>query len=157
MNNLPPDTWIRLIDWMALGLVVYFAYSYKNSNLGKTPDVEEIAARPADYKPPMAAIVGIALVVLLTIVQTVYWIDFHELLKLKKDEPIPDITIPLNLALRLFAWILTGVLVWVMMYGKGDRATARDSKTQSLGLGLSTINLIIWAGITFWYFKYIHN
>ncbi|MBN8161742.1 amino acid permease C-terminal domain-containing protein, partial [Vibrio vulnificus] len=27
MNSLPLDTWIRLIDWMSIGLVIYFAYS----------------------------------------------------------------------------------------------------------------------------------
>ena len=40
MNSLPLDTWIRLIDWMAIGLVIYFAYSYNNSNLGKVTDAE---------------------------------------------------------------------------------------------------------------------
>ncbi|MCU0756371.1 MAG: amino acid permease, partial [Xanthomonadales bacterium] len=33
MNSLPLDTWIRLIVWMSLGLVIYFAYSYSHSNL----------------------------------------------------------------------------------------------------------------------------
>jgi basic amino acid/polyamine antiporter, APA family len=33
MNSLPLDTWIRLIVWMSIGLVIYFAYSYKHSNL----------------------------------------------------------------------------------------------------------------------------
>lgn len=35
MYALPGDTWIRLGVWMALGLVVYFAYSYRNSRLNK--------------------------------------------------------------------------------------------------------------------------
>ena len=34
MNSLPLDTWIRLIDWMAIGLVIYFGYSYNHSKLG---------------------------------------------------------------------------------------------------------------------------
>lgn len=157
MNNLPPDTWIRLIDWMALGLFVYFAYSYNNSHLGKNPVQASEAQTAAGYKPPMAALVGIGFVIILTVVQVIYLIDFKELLKLKPDEAVPESTIPLNLALRLFAWIVTGILIWLLMYGKGDRTGARDPKTRSLGLVVSAINLVIWAGITFWYFKYIHK
>jgi hypothetical protein len=46
MNSLPLDTWIRLIDWMAIGLVVYFAYSYNNSHLGKLSDTEANVETP---------------------------------------------------------------------------------------------------------------
>ena len=59
MNSLPLDTWIRLIDWMAIGLVIYFGYSYTHSRLAtkeRAPD-----ELPADYKPPIAAIIGIVL------------------------------------------------------------------------------------------------
>ena len=35
MAFLPADTWLRLIAWMALGLVIYFVYSKKNSFLRK--------------------------------------------------------------------------------------------------------------------------
>jgi len=157
MNNLPPDTWIRLIDWMAIGLFVYFAYSYNNSHLGKNPVEDANTEVSAAYKPPMAAMVGIGIVVILTVIQVIYLIDFRELLKLKPDEAIPESTVPLNLALRLFAWVVTGILIWLLMYGKGDRTGGRDPKTRNLGLALSAANLVIWAGITFWYFKYIHK
>lgn len=33
ISRLPQDTWWRLIIWLALGLVVYFAYAYRHSRL----------------------------------------------------------------------------------------------------------------------------
>ncbi len=35
MLNLTGGTWIRFLVWMAIGLVVFFAYSYRNSRVGK--------------------------------------------------------------------------------------------------------------------------
>lgn len=35
MWNLPRDTWLRLIIWMAIGLAIYFLYGRKNSKLQK--------------------------------------------------------------------------------------------------------------------------
>jgi basic amino acid/polyamine antiporter, APA family len=35
MLNLAVETWIRFFVWMAIGLVIYFAYGYRNSRVGK--------------------------------------------------------------------------------------------------------------------------
>jgi APA family basic amino acid/polyamine antiporter len=37
MFSLPFDTWIRLVIWMAIGMVIYFAYGYRHSLLNQTP------------------------------------------------------------------------------------------------------------------------
>ncbi len=140
MNSLPLDTWIRLIDWMAIGLVIYFAYSYKNSNLAKVSDADANAAVPASYTPPIAALLAIVLCIGLTLYQVPYLMDL-------KSE-----VIPLNLGIRLFAWVVTGILVGVLMYGKSDRAGARSEKIHKMGLLGSLINLAVWIGITYWFF-----
>lgn len=141
MNSLPLDTWIRLIDWMAIGLVIYFAYSYSHSKLGieEQRGGDEIES---NYKPPIAAIVAIVLCIVLTLYQVPYLMD------LKAE------VIPLNLGIRLFAWIVTGVLIGVLMYGKGDREAARSDSVRKIGLIASVANLIVWAGITYWFFAH---
>ena len=132
MNSLPLDTWIRLIVWMSIGLVIYFAYSYNHSKLGieenREGDITE-----STYKPPIAAMLAIVLAMALTVWQVwgTAWIE---------------------MAVRLFAWGITGILIAVLMYGKGDRSAARNTKTRNLGLALTLLNLAIWIGITYWFF-----
>lgn len=133
MNSLPLDTWIRLIVWMSIGLVVYFAYSYNHSRLGKVSDAEANVETPAEYKPPIAAMLAMVLAIALTIWQVwgAAWIE---------------------VAVRTFAWVVTGTLVAVLMYGKGDRSGGRNPKTRQLGLIASLLNLAAWAAITYWFF-----
>ena len=35
MTDLPWDTWVRFVVWLLLGIIIYFAYGYKNSRLRK--------------------------------------------------------------------------------------------------------------------------
>lgn len=149
MNSLPIDTWIRLIVWMSIGLVVYFAYSYSHSNLRTVSDAEANESSDKNYTPPIAAILAIIFAIGLTVYQVLYL--------------MPNITAsakPLELGVRLFAWIVTGVLVAMLMYGKQDNRGGRSDKTQKIGLIASTLNLLAWAAITYWFFIHyaeLHN
>jgi APA family basic amino acid/polyamine antiporter len=141
MNSLPLDTWLRLIVWMSIGLVLYFAYSYSHSNLANVSDLEASEDAPGNYVPPFSALLAIILAIALTLYQVPY------LMGLEGN------AITINLATRLFAWIVTGALVAVLMYGKKNRSgTGRTKQTQMTGLLLSVVNLVIWGGITYWVF-----
>lgn len=136
MNNLPLDTWLRLIVWMSIGLVVYFAYSYNHSNLANGSEDEGGATTAADYKPPIAAMIAIVGAILLTIWQVEFF--------------IPN-TNWLDTAVRVFAWGITGVLVAMLMYGKSDKTAGRSASVRNIGLVASLINLAIWGGIFYWF------
>lgn len=39
MLNLTVETWLRFLIWLALGFVIYFAYSRRHSRLAKGGDL----------------------------------------------------------------------------------------------------------------------
>ena len=48
MYGLPSDTWIRLVVWMVLGLIIYFAYGRSHSLLGNAG----LQSHAASFSPP---------------------------------------------------------------------------------------------------------
>ena len=50
MAGLPGDTWMRLIIWMALGIVIYFLYGYGHSEVRKRDDA---AGRERRHSPAL--------------------------------------------------------------------------------------------------------
>jgi amino acid transporter len=137
MNSLPLDTWIRLIDWMSIGLVLYFAYSYANSKLSSDQGRAANQTTAKEYTPPIAALVGIFATLLLTVWQVNKYIANANML---------------DYGIRLFFWVVVGLLVMMLMYGKKDSSGGRSAQVRNLGLIISLANLIAWGGITYWFF-----
>lgn len=46
MFSLPSENWLRLAGWLAIGMVIYFAYSRHHSTLGKQLASEELKSQP---------------------------------------------------------------------------------------------------------------
>lgn len=45
MMNLSLETWIRFVAWMALGFIIYFAYSYRHARIARQPEEPAEGAR----------------------------------------------------------------------------------------------------------------
>ena len=101
---------------------------------------------------PIAAMLAIVLTIILTIYQVTNLLDFRAEYHLKEGDKLPDNAMLLSLGIRLFAWIVTGVLVAMLMYGKQDNRGGSDDKIQKTGLIISLVNLVVWIGITYWFF-----
>ncbi len=139
MNNLPLDTWLRLIVWMSIGLVVYFAYSYRHSHLAKLTDEDKPETGVSDYKPPIAAMLAILGAIALTIWQVEFF--------------IPN-TSWIDTAVRSFAWGVTGILVAMLMYGKKAAGGKRSDQVRTVGLVASVINLAFWGWVFYWFLSH---
>ncbi|WP_443096090.1 amino acid permease C-terminal domain-containing protein [Rothia koreensis] len=46
MMNLPLETWIRFVIWLALGIVVYFLYSRRHSRIGRNSAEDASSENP---------------------------------------------------------------------------------------------------------------
>ena len=124
---------------MSLGLVLYFAYSYSNSKLNTAAGTAATPSAKQNYNPPVAAIISIVATLILTVWQVKTY--------------IPNAG-AVDYGIRLFFWAVVGLLVAMLMYGKKDARSERSAQTKSVGLLVSLVNLVVWAGITYWFFAH---
>jgi len=52
MLGLPGETWIRFAVWLAIGLIIYWSYSYRHSRLHKPPGPPGPPAAPPGLSRP---------------------------------------------------------------------------------------------------------
>jgi len=59
MYQLPPDTWIRLLIWMAIGLLIYFAFGVKRGRINAEGRYNlNLALSAVSYLIPIAGVVA---------------------------------------------------------------------------------------------------
>jgi APA family basic amino acid/polyamine antiporter len=55
MLDLPLDTWIRFVAWLAIGVIIYFAYGYRHSKVRRDAmngvTHQYVEDRPDDGEP----------------------------------------------------------------------------------------------------------
>jgi len=51
MFSLPPENWLRLVVWLAIGLAIYFGYGRRHSVLARVSDSREHDAVPLNPDP----------------------------------------------------------------------------------------------------------
>jgi peptidoglycan/LPS O-acetylase OafA/YrhL len=101
------------------------------------PEAGEKAKAARSYDPPIAAILGIVATIILTIWQV--------------NKYIPNAG-AVDYGIRLFFWVIVGVLVALLMYSRKN--SQRSPQVKNIGLLLSLINLVVWVGITYWFFAH---
>jgi APA family basic amino acid/polyamine antiporter len=58
MGFLPPDTWIRLLIWMAIGLFIYFAYGVKRGRIkAEGRDIINLPLSAVSYLIPLVGVI----------------------------------------------------------------------------------------------------
>lgn len=141
MNGLPLDTWMRLILWMSVGLVIYFAYSYKHSHLAFLSP-EEAKVKLPEGKVPVSPIIGVLLLISLTLWQ--FWFTNQ-----------PQMQRVVETSVRLFLWVTLGVMVYFLTYGRKSLTSyARNPKVAIYGLIASLTNLAVWIGVAYWFWEH---
>ncbi len=141
MNGLPLDTWLRLILWMSLGLVIYFAYSYKNSRLAFLSD-EEAKIRVPEGKVPVSPLIGVLLLIFFTIWQFAF-----------TDQPPMQRTV--ETGIRLFLWLTLGVMIYFLTFGRARLISqARSAQVAKYGMIVSLINLAAWIAVGYWFWSH---